>query len=361
MPAQKKILFILPYPVGHAPSQRFRVEAFFPLLEQHQITFSTHSFLSVKAWNILYKKGSFLQKISAVLKGYVSRYYVLFFKAWRYEYVFIHREAAPLGPPVFEWLLAKIFRKKYILDYDDAIWIPNTSEENRLVSWVKAFWKVKYTCKWAYKVVGGNDYLCEYARRYNSKVIKIPTCVDTIRRHNTLKTAKNTGKRIIGWTGSHSTLHYLEQLLPALVELQQDHPFEFLVISNKAPQLPLADWRFIPWNEQSEVTDLLQMDIGVMPLKSDAWSEGKCGFKLIQYLSLGIPAVASDVGVNNQIIQNGVSGYLATDSQEWVAALKSLLLDEALRERMGKAGRAKVLEEYSIQSASNKFLSLFAK
>ena len=116
-----KVLFLLPYPLHHAPSQRFRVEAFFTLLKKEGIPFTTAPFLDDKAWKILYQQGSGVQKAWAVVKGFLKRFYTVCFTADRYNYVFVHREAAPIGPPLFEWLLTKVFRKKVIFDFDDAI------------------------------------------------------------------------------------------------------------------------------------------------------------------------------------------------------------------------------------------------
>lgn len=358
MPAPK-VLFIVPYPVKHAPSQRFRVELFEPYLQEAGIPYRIAPFMSEKTWEVLYKKGSATQKAWGVIKGYLQRLKTTLVDVHGYDYIFVHREATPLGPPIFEWIIAKLWRKKLIYDFDDAIWIPNTSAENKLVSWFKAFWKVKYICKWAYKVPGGNDYLCNYAVQYNSNVVRIPTCVDMVRMHNGIKQHGNH-KVVVGWTGSHSTLPFIYEVVDVLNELQQELDFTFLVIADKKPELPLRDWQFLPWNATTEIADLLKMDVGIMPLHNDAWSEGKCGFKLIQYLSLGIPAVASPVGVNKTITEEGINGYLCTTKEAWKAALKKLVQDAALRQSMGAAGRSKMLNEYSVQSQKDNFIRLFS-
>lgn len=353
-----KVLFLLPYPVKHAPSQRFRVELYERFFTEAGLEYKFAPFMDTNTWKILYKGGSAAQKAIGIIKGYLNRWKTVLFEVPKYEYVFVHREAAPLGPPVFEWIVARLWRKKMIFDFDDAIWIPNTSSENKAVAWFKAFWKIKYICKWSYKISGGNDYLCNYARQYNTSVYRMPTCVDTELFHNKIK-VHTAGKVTVGWTGSQSTLFYLDQLIPVLQELQEQLDFTFLVIANKDPQLPLRDYRFIPWNEQTEVDDLLHMDIGVMPLQPDAWSEGKCGFKLIQYLSLGIPAIASPVGVNKQIVVENENGYIAATKEEWAAALTKLITDHELRGRFGLAGRNKIVAEYSIQSQKEHFIALF--
>jgi len=352
------ILFLVPYPMKHAPSQRFRVELFLPELDKARITYKVQSFLDEHTWNVLYKGGGLISKAWGVTKGFARRWKIILSGLFGYDFVFIHREAAPIGPPVFEWIISKVLRKKIIYDFDDAIWIPNTSKENKFASWVKAVWKIKYICKWSHKVVGGNNYLCEYAGSFNKQVVKIPTCVDAVNRHNRLKD-QHTDRVIVGWTGSHSTMKFLDEIVPIVGELQKKYDFEFVVISNKPPTFQLPSLRFIPWNEQTEVEDLLQLNIGVMPLEKDPWCEGKCGFKLIQYLSLGIPAVASPVGVNTLIIEEGENGFLCNTKEEWSTALSFLIEQEDKRLQMGKAGRSKIEKEYSISSQSVKFAALF--
>ncbi len=353
-----KVAFLVPYPLRLAPSQRFRVELFLPELDKANIHYKLQSFIDEKTWYHLYNGGGFIQKSWGVFKGFARRWKFILFDLATFEFVFIHREAAPVGPPVFEWIISKLFRKKLIYDFDDAIWIPNTSKVNSFASWFKACWKIKYICKWAYKVVGGNDYLCNYASLYNRFVVKIPTCVDTVKYHNRIKN-QHTEKVVIGWTGSQSTLKFLEKSIPVLKELKERFDFEFVIIANQAPPFELSFSKFIPWDEHTEVDDLLQLNIGIMPLDDDPWCEGKCGFKLIQYLSLGIPAVASPIGVNKNIIDEGINGYLCNSKEEWLKALTDLIEDAALRSQMGKDGREKVITNYSIQSQTASFLNLF--
>jgi glycosyltransferase involved in cell wall biosynthesis len=277
----------------------------------------------------------------------------------RFEYVFIHREAAPLGPPVFEWIIAKVFRKKIIFDFDDAIWIPNTTAENKAASFLKAPWKVAKICKWAYRISAGNQYLADFAKQYNDDVVVLPTCVDMSLGHNLTKEHREQ-KPVVGWTGSHSTLPYLDEVVPVIRELQRRYAFTFMVIANKDPELTLPDYRFVQWNEATEAMDLLQLDIGIMPLTEDRWSEGKCGFKLIQYLALGIPAIASPVGVNKVIIEDGVNGFLVSDAATWTQKLEILLNNSTLRKQMGEEGRQLIAARYSIQANLRQFLKLFS-
>jgi glycosyltransferase involved in cell wall biosynthesis len=183
--------------------------------------------------------------------------------------------------------------------------------------------------------------------------------VDIENVHNKQK-QHHGGKPVVGWTGSHSTLFYLTGIIPVIKELQQKHDFTFLVIADKKPNLKLSDWTYVKWNESNETDDLLKMDIGIMPLRRDAWSEGKCGFKLIQYLSCGIPALADPVGVNNEIIQDGTNGFLCHDNEAWQENLTLLLRDSQLRAKLGTNGRQFIVNSYSIQAQKATFLSLFS-
>lgn len=359
MKAKKPVIhFWVPYPMQVAPSQRFRVELFLPWLAEQGFSYELFSFLDQAAWDILYTPGNRAAKALGIQKGFFRRVLHLF-RARKADYIFIHREATPLGPPVFEWLLTKIFRKKIIYEYDDAIWIPGGEEITVTKKWLKATWKIKYIIRWAYKVVGGNEFLCNYARKYNSSVIRIPTVVDTEKMHNKLKDHFAHNRIVVGWTGSHTTLHNLEEIEPLISELKKEMDFDFLVISNKPPDWNF-DFIFKKWEAKTEVDDLLQMHIGVMPLKKGPWFEGKCGFKLIQYLACGIPAVASPVGVNGDIVRHGTDGFLASDKEEWKTCLIRLMKDASLRNSMGKNGRLHIQEMYSLKSQQEQFLNLFS-
>jgi glycosyltransferase involved in cell wall biosynthesis len=349
--------FWVPYPIGVAPSQRFRVELFLPDLEKAGYSFRLLTFLDEKAWDILYKPGKGFLKAWGTVKGFFRRIAHLF-QSIKADFIFIHREATPLGPPVFEWLLAKVFRKKIIHEYDDAIWIPGGEEISFMKKWLKAAWKIKYIVKWSYKVAAGNKFLCDYARQYNSSVFFIPTVVDAERGHYRQRDQHEGNRVVVGWTGTHTTLHNLEVIEGVIPELKKEIDFDFLIISNKPPQWNF-DFIYKQWELATEQDDLLKMHIGIMPLKEGPWFEGKCGFKLIQYLACGIPAIASPVGVNSKIILHGKNGFIANTPEEWKYYLKTLINDTELRTQMGKNGRGHIIKEYSLKSYANEFINLF--
>ena len=352
------IHFWVPYPTSVAPSQRFRVELFLAGLKKAGYSFRLLTFLDKNAWNILYKPGNSFLKVWRTIKGYLRRV-VHLFQSIKADYVFIHREATPLGPPVFEWLLAKVFRKKIIFEYDDAIWIPGGEEISFIKKWLKATWKIKYIIKWSYKVAAGNDFLCEYARQYNSSVFLLPTVVDTENGHYKQRDQNEGNRIVVGWTGTHTTLHNLEVIEGVIPQLKSEVAFDFLIISNRPPDFNF-DFIYKQWTLESEQEDLLKMHIGIMPSKQGPWFEGKCGFKLIQYHACGIPAVASPVGVNGLITLHDQTGFIANDKNEWKNYLKRLIADASLRSKMGLTARRHIEKEYSLHSLFPAFVSLFS-
>lgn len=354
------ILFLMPYPQGQAPSQRFRFEQYLPALTVAGHTYRLESFLSAQTWHILYKPGQAAAKVMGIAAGFGRRLGMLV-NVPAYDFIFIHREVVPLGPPILEWLIAKVLRKKIIYDFDDAIWLANTSEANRIAASLKWHQKVASICRWAYKNSCGNDYLAAYARQFNAHSLVNPTTIDTEQLHNQVRDQAALGRLIIGWTGTHSTLKYLDQLVPVLKQLEAEGlDFEFRVISNQPPALPLRSLVFVPWRKATEIADLLEFHVGLMPLEDDMWAKGKCAFKALQYMALGIPALVSSVGMNTEVVQNDYNGYICSTPAEWEARLRQLLADPSLRQKLGAAARATVVARYSVQANTTNFLSLFA-
>jgi glycosyltransferase involved in cell wall biosynthesis len=359
----KKILFLVPYPLGESPSQRFRFEHYFPILQAQGFSFRVQSFLNSQNWQVFFKQGHIIQKILALLTGF-SRRWIALLQAPFYDFVFIHRETTPIGPPLMEWVMVKIFRCRIIYDFDDAIWLTDRAQESWILRVIKWRSKVGNTCRWADKVSCGNQYLADYASHFNNRVFCIPTVVDTTHWHNPELYKKSQKPDaisiVIGWTGTHSTLKYLKGLVPVLQKIESRYPeVRILVIADQKPDFDLRSLEFMPWSKSTEIEDLMKIDIGIMPLPDDEWAKGKCGFKALQYMSLKIPTIASPVGVNTVIIDHGVNGFLATTDEEWSTALEQLISDTAKRSGMGEAGQSTVVDHYSVTATASSFISLF--
>jgi glycosyltransferase involved in cell wall biosynthesis len=344
-----KVLFITPYPRGVAPSQRFRFEHFLSDLEKEGVKYHFAPFFSKSGWSVLYARNKTPRKIWEVLKGFLRRVFLLL-TIPKYDIIFLHREATPLGPPVIEWLITRVFRKKTVYDFDDAIWLLPPSQQNSFIQTLKWPQKVKSICRWAPKVSAGNDYLKTFADQHNSTVKVIPTVVDTENYHNRCKDQSDETPTL-GWTGTHTTLPYLKLLKAPLDQLSAEIEFKSLVvIANQAPEFSLPKLKFKKWTKRTEIEDLLSINIGLMPLPGTEWARGKCGFKIIQYMSLGIVPVASAVGVNKTIISHGKDGYLCINHQQWVQYLSKLITSPSLRKKMGQSARKKIKGHYSVKS-----------
>jgi glycosyltransferase involved in cell wall biosynthesis len=355
-----KVIFLCPYPTGCAPSQRFRFEQYFGLLQQSHIRFQVESFTSSGDWETMHKKTNWISKTRILIRGLISRA-TLLFRLHKFDLVFIHRELAPVGPPVFEWIVSRICRKKIIYDFDDAIWLTDRTDEPALMKALRWRSKVRSICRWSYKISCGNRYLADFARQFNGDVLINPTTVDTGNLHAPPATMRQAKPDItVGWTGSHSTLKYLETIIPALKVIEKKYPkIEFLIIADQKPHLPLKNLVYRQWKKPTEITDLGQINIGIMPLPDDEWTKGKGGFKALQYMAMEVPALVAPVGINKEIVQHGVEGYWCTTNDDWINALEDLILNEEKRIEMGKRGRKKVIDYYSVASNSSNFLSLF--
>jgi glycosyltransferase involved in cell wall biosynthesis len=254
-----------------------------------------------------------------------------------------------------------VLQKKIIYDFDDAIWLKDPAGDRGLIGRLKWQQKVASICHWAYKVSCGNAYLADYARQFNSNTIVNPTTLDTDRLHNQVRDQNQVGPPVIGWTGTHTTLRYLDLVWPVLERLEREgEEFVFHVISNEPPvHTGLRSLRYSPWSKQTEIADLLQFNLGLMPLVDDPWSKGKCAFKALQYMALGMPALVSPVGMNTEVVQNGTNGFVCATEQEWYRSLRQLLASQAERARQGTAARRTIMERYSVNSNTANFLSLF--
>jgi glycosyltransferase involved in cell wall biosynthesis len=227
---------------------------------------------------------------------------------------------------------------RVVFDFDDAI---HLGEKEAHVAW---------TCTRAAWVTAGNELLAHVARRYTDRVSVVPTVVDTD-TYPATGDPREDGPLRVGWLGSDLSIREtLFSFLPTLAALQQAIGFEFVVVSKPRPNLPSGPlrWRFVEWNPTVETRIAGLFDVGIMPLQDNPFQRGKCGCKLLQYMAAGLPTVASPVGINARLLDDG-RGFLASDRDAWGAAL-TRLRDGALRREQGAAARRFVAGEYSVNA-----------
>ncbi len=354
-----RILILCIYPPGKAPGQRFRFEQYIPALRDAGYEVDQIPFWDDATMSILYTPGHTTQKVRGVLSGFIRRAR-LFSKIGRYDHVYIHLEAAPIGPPVFERLLFAL-GKRVVYDIDDAIHIPKTSKVNRLASGLRWRSKVTMITRKSARVSVVNEFMRDWALQHRDEAVLIPTTIDTnYHRRSGARVALNTPVRL-GWTGTHSTAYFLEIIRPALVALQKTHSFTFRVICDVDPGFPeLQSYEFVRWTKANEIADLECIDIGVMPVTDEEFSRGKVGFKAIQYAALEIPAVASDVGSGRGVVVDGRTGYLVRNEiDEWVDRLRRMIDDPIQTLAMGKTAYEHIRGKYTVTAQTPNYLALF--
>lgn len=354
-----RALVLCPAPEGRSPGQRFRFEQYFGVLRAAGIDVEVAPFLDARTSSILYAHGSNYNKMAGVLVGFIHRL-KLARRFREYDRIFIFREAAPLGPPIIEWLAFRS-RKPVVYDFDDAIFIRNVSEANRIIGWLKFPSKVCYVTRRSELVMVCNGYLRDWAAGLNENAVIVPTTVDLDYHRSSRDRSQVDGLPVVGWTGSHTTAPYLDLIRPALRELERRREFEFRVICDKDPGFPeLKNYRFVPWRLETEIADLDMLDIGVMPVPDGPWERGKVGFKAIQYGAMEIPTVVSATGSGAEVVNHGQTGLVVENSTDaWTHALDRLLADRGNAVRMGREARLRVATKYSTAAQASAYIKVF--
>ena len=339
---------LVPYPPGITPSQRYRIEQWQPILASDGIDVELWPFLEEEDLEVLYSPRRWPDKARMVLRATARRLGAVT-RLERFDVVLIHRAACLAGPALVERLIAR--RKPVVFDFDDAIYLLDTTAENRIFGWLKFPGKTAALCRMSRHVVTGNDHLAGYARRYNGNVTVVPSSIDT-ERYAPIRKARETGRVVIGWTGSATSQAHLEAFAPVLRRIVARHRVEIHVVSARPPDLGGVSVTWKRWTAAREVEDLREFDIGIMPLPDDEWTRGKSAFKALQCMGMGVPVVCSAVGASLELIRHGENGFLVSTPGEWDERLGHLIADASLRERVGMAGRRTVEERYSMQGSA---------
>jgi len=337
-----KILYLTKYSRNGA-SSRLRSYHYFPLLEKEGLVVTVKPFFDEDYLNNIYTK----KKISILkLLSFYFRRFVVLFSILKYDKVVLEKE---LFPYFFSWFEKTLFvlKVKYIVDYDDAIFHNYDLSTNKFIRFFLKN-KIDDVMKYSDCVLVGNDYLADKATQSGAKkIILFPTVIDVDRYH--LKASNNNDKIIIGWIGSPSTFKYLKGLNTVFEKLKNKIPFEIHIIG-ATEELDFKDSvRYFKWSEFDEVAMISNFDIGIMPLENTPWELGKCAYKLIQYMGCAKPVVASKIGMNTAVVDDGFSGFLVKNEDEWIEKLTVLVKDANLRKLFGENGRKKVEQEFSLQ------------
>ncbi|MGC9325970.1 MAG: glycosyltransferase family 4 protein [Desulfomonilia bacterium] len=311
-------------------ASRYRILQYIPFLQSHGLGCDVHTFPSG-----------------------IHHYWSLFRALAGYDCVFVQRKR-------FHFPVLPFFRmraKRIVYDLDDAVMYRNSlgkspysrTRERRFRNMVRS-------CD---AVVAGNTFLMEKVQAYTPNVVVIPTSIP-VDRYSVKDYSIRKEKITIGWIGDHGSIHYLERLKPVWNEIGRrfSGKVELKIICDTFFDCEEIPVRKVPWSDLTEVVELQDIDIGVMPLIDDPWSWGKCGLKILQYYGAGVPAVCTPVGINRDVVSDGRNGFWARTDEEWVKKISVLIEDDELRERMGIAGRKTLEEAYTDRVNSLKILGV---
>jgi glycosyltransferase involved in cell wall biosynthesis len=317
---KKKILFISKG--EHAASTRYRSLIYFNALREN-------------GW----------KPTHLTLHGTLSRFKLLR-RAAQADVIVILRKTFSI-PYLF---LLRLCSKHIVFDFDDAIFYRSNGSTS--LKLMRRFAQVTLRCQ---QIWAGNEYLAEAALRYNTATTILPTSLEP--QKYAIKVTKPNDTLDLVWIGSGSTRRYIEPLLPLLEQLIDRFPFLRLKIvadfDLPSEQLPTVA---IPWSEKGEAEALVSAHIGIAPMPDNSWTRGKCGLKVLQYMAAGLPVVSSPVGVNKNIVEHGVTGFLAESPGEWRMAIERLIGNSDLRRVMGKEGQKRVTEGYAIDVTLRKMI-----
>ena len=340
-----KILLLSKYSRKGA-SSRLRSLQYLPYLESNGFQITVSSLFDDQYLDQLYRQGKRVPLRMVML--YLRRVLVIL-SAFRYDLIWIEKEIFPYMPAIAERLL-KWFGRRYIVDYDDAIFHKYDLSEKTFLRRILGR-KIDVVMQHADCVLAGNSYLAARAKSAGAvRVETLPTVVDTMRY--TPKVPSLPARLVVGWIGSPITQKFVVDIAETLTEMCQIHNARLVLIgatADIAMKFSGLDAEIIPWSEQREADMIAQLDIGIMPLLDGLWERGKCGYKLIQYMACGVPVIASPVGVNVDIVCRSQCGLLAGTVAEWKVALSQLLESPAQRDQMGRSGVQAVQNKYSLQ------------
>ena len=354
-----RVLVLASYPRSCAAT-RFRIAQFGPLLAKRGIELDLDSFVSEAFFESFYKPGRRLYKGGYLAARSLARL-VSSLTTGPYDAVFVQREAALVGPAYAERLWSSLRGVPTIFDFDDAIWHLDLERARHpfFASMLKRPNKCWDTMARANQVIAGSAYLAERATAHNTQVTMLPTVVD--KTMWVPLSGRARGEHLhavprIGWVGSHSTAHQLELVAPALRRLSQERrPFELVVVG--AADEFVIDGLTIskrPWTLQTEISEFGAIDIGLAPLHDAPVYQGKCGFKQVQFMAMGVPTVSSWVGGAKDFVVDGHNALVARTEDDWYVHLSRLLDDQALRAQLSEQGRNTVERDYCTQAVAPK-------
>ena len=352
------MLILCPFPQGVAAGQRLKYEQYLDHWRSKGWEINISSFMDEAMWSIVYQRGHTIAKIFGTLRGHLRRLRDLF-RIPHYDVIYIFMYVTPLLTSAMERTVL-LLAKRVIYDIEDNIHIRQNSlspiNPNPFIKFLKWPGKARFLIRSADHVITSSPFLNIDCKRISTYGFcsYVSSSIDTD-RYKPKSVYSNDKTVVIGWTGTYSSKEYLDQLRSVFLKLAKRVNFKLKVIGNFKYELPGIDLQVIEWSLKREIIDLQSFDIGVYPLPLDKWVQGKSGLKAIQYMALGLPCVATNVGTNPMLITNNINGRLVKTEEEWIDALEELVRNPHTRRRIGKQARLDAVSNYSLHKISNTY------
>ncbi len=323
-----KVIALASYPAEAAATRLSGSLQFIGPLAERGIAVDFRALLTGRQFDELYQRRRIARTAVTLFASMVRRCRDMII-ARDADVVLVQREAMLFGPPVFEYILARLLRKPLVLDLDDATYVPYASPTyGRVAGFLKCFRKTDDMIRWSRVVICGNRAIADHAANLGAATVVIPTVVDTD-RFRPPESRAHSDPLVLGWIGSHSSFRYLASIFPALERLARSRRYRLLIVGSGRDEVKLPGVEVVcrPWKISREVADFQDIDIGLYPIVEEAWSAGKSGLKAVQYMSMGIPYVVSSVGVCAELGEVGTTHWSASTPDECHDALARLLDD----------------------------------
>jgi glycosyltransferase involved in cell wall biosynthesis len=353
-----RVLVLTPYLYGTTAGPRSSFELWERVLSEAGIFLEYAVFETERLHEVIYQPDRLARKAVEMVRAYAG-FVPQVHDLGTYDAVLVNREATLIGPALIERWVARR-RRPLIYLLDDPLYIPYRSPTNGWLSYLKAPGKVATLCRLSKVVLANSPSHVAYARRHNANVWEIPSVVDADRYTGwEPRPARADERTCVGWTGSPSTVANLQLIKRPLEEWGERADVRLLFVGADDFALPEVNHIAAPWRAETEVDDLRRMDVGLLPVLNTPWAPHKFYLKLVQYMALGIPPVATPLGANPTVIDDGITGFLASDNDGWRAVVERLVGDSELRERCGRRAAEVAHERYTLQANAERIVAAF--
>jgi glycosyltransferase involved in cell wall biosynthesis len=350
-----RVLALTPNLYGTSPGQRSSIELWQKVLGPAGIALDHSSFETERLRRVIYGSGHSGAKAAELARAYGRR-----LRSLRivddYDAVLVYREAALVGPELIERIVAR--RKPIIYQLDDPLYVPYRSPFSGWFSYLKFFGKVGRICRLSRVVIVNSSHHADFAARFSADVRQIPSVVDGDLYRPKQQWNRN-GRICIGWSGSATTVGNLQVIAEPVRDIARRLDVRLHLVGVERPPFPGVETVALPWRAETEVDDLRALDVGLLPLPVNEWNKRKFFLKLVQYMALGIPAVATPLGSNPEVLEHGRTGFLADTPAEWVESLERLATDAELRRRMGQRSADVAHRRYTVQANADRIVAAF--